>query len=144
MKNLALFIIAFGLIISCSSTRLGNNKTVDLNLKTKDTIVIANKDLEYEIIIIDVGFNSWLASNARPRQFYSQQYLEARNRFWVLEWNLRANNPMRYNPSLYEMTIDYQPNIDYGYEVNYMLFNYLTFFQLNNNTQFGSFTARIQ
>ena len=142
MKNIFFFIFVIISIISCNATQLSNKKASNLDLKTKDTIVIANKDLEYEIIIIDFGFNSWMAANAKPRQFYSQQYLQSRNRSWVLEWNLRANNPMRYNPNLYEMIIDYQPNIDYGYEVNYILFNYLTFFQLNNKTQFGSFSAR--
>ena len=143
MKNGILFVLIFTLIIGCSSTKSNLNRSTELDIKTKDTIVIANKEIEYEIIIIDIGFNSWLASNARPRQFYSLEYLEARNRFWVLEWNSRATNLMRNNTNLYEMLIDYQSNIDYGYEVNYMLFNYLTFFQLRNNTQFGSFMARI-
>lgn len=143
MKNFVFFGLLTLFICSCSSKQFTDKNSVETNSKTKDTIVIANKELEYEVIIIDVGFNAWLASNARPRQFYSQQYMESRNSFWVLEWNLRANNPMRFDRNLYEMPIDYQSNIDYGYEVNYMLFNYLTFFQLRHNTQFGSFVARI-
>ena len=42
------------------------------------------------------------------------------------------------NPLLY-----YENNINYGYEVNYMLFNYLTYFQLSNNIKLGSFAPRI-
>jgi len=41
------------------------------------------------------------------------------------------------------MSIDYQNNIDYGYEVNYMLFNYLSYFQLTNNIRLGGFAPRI-
>jgi hypothetical protein len=39
---------------------------------------------------------------------------------WVGEWNRRVLQPFRYNQNLYEMTINYNQNIDYGYEVNYL------------------------
>ena len=37
--------------------------------------------------------------------------------------------PEIYNPNLYEMTIDYNPTTRYGYEVNYLIYNYLVYFQ---------------
>ncbi|MCY1453149.1 hypothetical protein D9M71_701230 [compost metagenome] len=46
-----------------------------------------------------------------------------------MEWNIRATQPNRYDPNLYEMTIDYQPQIHYGYEVNYLIYNYMIYFQ---------------
>jgi len=101
-----------------------------------DTVRIANDSLEYEVIIIDPGFNSWLVSRARPRGFYGQPYLENKNRFWVMEWNTRVINPQRYG-NLYQMRIDYEQGIDYGYEVNYLLFNYLVYFQITNNQKLG-------
>mgnify|MGYP005845181131 CR=1 FL=1 len=101
-----------------------------------DTVRIANDELEYEIIIIDPGFNSWLASRARPRGFYSQTHLEMKNRIWVREWNSRALQPQRYG-DLYQMQIDYQNGIDYGYEVNYLLYNYLVYFQQSNRQRLG-------
>jgi hypothetical protein len=94
-----------------------------------DTIRIANDELQYEVIIIDPGFSSWLVSRAHPRWYYSQSYLENKNRIYVSEWNRRVMQPQLYNPNLYEMTIDYQPNIDYGYEVNYLIYNYMIYFQ---------------
>ncbi len=122
----------------------GSQKTMNSNpvAATQDTVRIANDSLEYEVIIIDAGFSSWLASRAQPRNYHSQSYLEARNRVWVNEWNLRARQPMRYG-NMYEMEIDYRANIDYGYEVNYLLYNYLTYFQLTNNQRLGGFVARI-
>jgi hypothetical protein len=51
--------------------------------------------------------------------------------------------PLQYNPNLYEMTINYESNIDYGYEVNYMIYNYLFYFQLTNKQQLGGFMPRI-
>ena len=109
----------------------------------KDTVHIENEKLEYDIIIIDPGFSSWFNSYAKPRNFYSQTYLEARNRVWVSEWNTRARNPLQYNSNLYEMQIDYDQGTDYGYEVNYMLYTYLTYFQITNKTSLGGFAARI-
>ena len=106
-----------------------------------DTLRIANDKLDYEIIVIDPGFNSWMLMNARPRGYHSQSYLENRNLSWVLEWNNRARNPRSAN--LFGMPIDYQNGVNYGYEVNYLLYNYLTYFQLKNNIRLGGFVPRI-
>lgn len=131
-------LILMALIFSCKTKTSSTMSTADNEkvLTTNDTIRIANDSLEYEIIIIDPGFNTWLVSRARPRNYYSQQYLEAKNRPWVIEWNIRAQQPQRYG-DLYLMQIDYQPQIDYGYEVNYLLYNYLVYFQQTNNQRLG-------
>jgi hypothetical protein len=100
-------------------------------------VVIANDSLEYEIIIIDIGFTSFLNSNAKPQGYYSQSYLEARNRAWVLEWNNRARNLSQFNPNIYENIVDYQSTIDYGYDVNYKLFNYFLFAQQKYKMNLG-------
>lgn len=142
MKNITL-LLALSIFLWCCNTTKKDFASKKPRLATsKDTIRIANDSLEYEIIIVDIGFNSWLISNAQPRGYYTQTYLESRNKFWVMEWNNRVMSPGRYNPNLYEMTIDYQAGIDYGYEVNYMLFNYLTYFQIVNRQRLGSFEVR--
>jgi len=111
--------------------------------QSSDTIRIANKELEYEIMIIDPGFDSWFRGRAKPRGFHSQYYLESRNIRWVSEWNNRAqfatNNTER---DLFQTQIDYQSGTNYGYEVNYLLYNYLVYFQLTNNIRLGGFTPR--
>lgn len=141
MKKIAVLVILLIIIISCDSSKKFGQKN-NIVAKTNDTVRIANDSLEYEVIIIDPGFNSWLVSTAHPRQFYTQNYMEVRNRFWVQQWNSRVLSPTMNNTQLYEMTIDFQPNINYGYEVNYLLFNYLTYFQIRNKQQLGGFTAR--
>ncbi|MBD3581492.1 hypothetical protein HC229_03155 [Flavobacterium sp. D33] len=108
-----------------------------------DTIRIANDSLEYEILIIDPGFNSWMLTNGRDRGFYSQSYLEGRNIPWVTEWNIRARSPRNFQGDLYTMEIDYRPGINYGYEVNYLLFNYLTYFQLTKDQRLGGPIPRL-
>ena len=108
-----------------------------------DTITIKDDKTEYEIIIIEPGFDFWLQSIARPEGYYSQSYLENRNRIMVIEWNQRVMQPYRYNSNLYELRIDYDPNIDYGYEVNYKLYNYFIYFQRKYNQRLGPFVPRV-
>lgn len=136
MKTYILMISAIlAISISCSQKNTTRQGLAAADV-ANDTVRIANDSLEYEIIIIDPGFNSWLATRARQRGYYSQQYLENKNRFWVTEWNARAMDPRRWN-GMYQMQIDYSPNIDYGYEVNFLLYNYLVYFQLTNNQKLG-------
>ncbi|OXB03548.1 hypothetical protein B0A75_01025 [Flavobacterium oncorhynchi] len=123
-------IFAFILTIVACSTASKNVAAADNSIKKgNDTVRIANDSLEYEVIIIDNGFNTWLASRAYPRNYYSLTYLENKNYLYVTEWNNRAMQPQRYNPNLYEMTIDYRRDIHYGYEVNYLIYNYMIYFQ---------------
>ncbi len=151
MKNL-IYIMAVCVFFAfnCNSTKqvasINDEHTVDERtetIKVNDTVKIANEELEYEIIIIDPGFATWLLTNARPEGFYSQQYLETRNKIYVIEWNQRVQQPFRFNPNLYELRIDYEPHIDYGYEVNYKLYNYFIYFQMRFNQRLGPFIPRI-
>ncbi|WJS92780.1 DUF6146 family protein [Flavobacterium johnsoniae] len=132
MKKCIFILILLATIISCSTASQniasnGNNNAS--SKKTNDTVRIANDSLEYEVIIIDNGFNYWLNSMAFPRNYHSLAFLENKNYQYVTEWNNRVLQPNRYNPNLYEMTIDYQPQIHYGYEVNYLIYNYMIYFQ---------------
>jgi hypothetical protein len=139
-KFLYLVSIASFFLFSCNSNK---NFSAENTEKLKsDTIHISNPDLEYEVIIIDGGFTSWFNSYARPEGYYSQSYLETRNRLWIMEWNNRVRNPMRYG-NMYDMPIDYDNTTNYGYHVNYMIYNYLLYFQITNKQQLGGFQARL-
>jgi len=153
MKKTYLILPIFTLVVliaSCGSTK----ETVDIpgitdaeknafNQTKGDTIQISNEDVEYEIIIIEPGFNVWLQSIARPEGYYSQSFMENRNLLMVMEWNRRVLQPNRFNRNLYELQIDYQQGIDYGYEVNYKLYNYLIYFQRKYRQRLGPFVPRV-
>ena len=124
MKKL-LYIIFIGLVIFSCGTHKKN--LIDNSNLPEHAVRIANDSLEYEIIIIDPGFDTYLATIAKPANFYSQSYYEVKNRFYVTEWNIRAKNPFRYNSSIYENEINYEFDTDYGLEVNYKLYNYFKF-----------------
>lgn len=131
------------LLLSCKPTNKVVNASSETPTKVSDTVRIANEETEYEVIIIDPGFNTFLYSQARPRGFYSEVFLEQRNVIYVNEWNIRARQPMQYDSDLYLMQIDYDPNIHYGYEVNYLLYNYFVYFQLKYKQRLGGFVPRI-
>ena len=122
VKIVAVFCVSL-FVWACGTSQIENNP------KKEDPVVIANDSLEYEIIIIDVGFNTYLNSIAKPPGFHGQKYLELKNRNYVIAWNYRVRNTPRFNASIYQNQIDYDPNIDYGYDVNYKLFNYFEFAQ---------------
>jgi hypothetical protein len=130
MKN-SVYIVAFiAFMIICCSTPKANLSSNGKSVASKnDTIRIANDELQYEVIIIDAGFNTWLNSRAYPRNYHSQSYLENKNRIYVSEWNNRVLQPQRYKRDLYEMSINYDSNVNYGYEVNYLIYNYMIYFQ---------------
>jgi hypothetical protein len=131
MKNIVLAF--FGLLLICCCSQKKSLVTIDSSTESgvaekNDTIRIANDSLQYEIIIIEPGFEAWLTTQ-KPRNYYSLLYLENRNIRFVTEWNNRVSQPYRYDPILYEMRIDYFMHIHYGYEVNYLLYHYFLFFQ---------------
>jgi len=137
MKNLLLILVIVCIAFSCNTskttTKISTKDTENATTKLSDTLHISNDSLEYDVIIIEPGFNTWLISQARPEGFYTQSFLESRNIRYVVEWNRRVLLPNRYNSNLYELQIDYQQGIDYGYDVNYKLYNYFIYFQNNYN-----------
>ncbi len=145
MKKIIPFIIVLIVIVSCKSynnTPTINNDNTN-SLVENDTVIIDSDENDYEIIIIEPGFNAWLASTARPEGYYSQQWLESRNALMVQTWNQRNLQPLTYDPNLYEVRIDYDTRTDYGYEVNYKLYNYFVYFQIKHKQRLSSFAPRI-
>jgi hypothetical protein len=145
MKKIIPFIIVIALIASCKS--YNSNQTInnanENRLIKSDTVSISSDESDYEIIIIEPGFNAWLMGTARPRGFHSQQWLESRNALLVQAWNQRNLQPQTYDPNLYQLRIDYDTRTDYGYEVNYKLYNYFLYFQIKYKQQLTSFIPRI-
>lgn len=83
---------------------------------------------EYEVIVFDPGFESFLATQ-KSKDFYSEWTLKAKNTLMVNEWNSRHLNPMKYNPNIYEVSIDYDSKIEYGLDVEYQLYMFFRFME---------------
>ena len=145
MKNLSLLLIIISFILSCKSPKASKTSKInpDITEVQNDTVRIANDEVEYEIIIFEPGFNAWLQSIAQPVGYYSQEFMESRNNLFVIAWNQRVLQPNLYDPNLYQFPINYQQDVDYGYEVNYKLYNYFIYFQLRYEQQLTGFKPRI-
>ncbi|MEM1001672.1 MAG: DUF6146 family protein [Bacteroidota bacterium] len=131
-------------LLSCGANKNAIPDSTDYEQKQieNDTVSIKSDKLEYEIIIIEPGFNAWLYGTAQPEGYYEQEFLESRNRLFINEWNLRVIQPQSYDPNLYVLRIDYDSKIDYGYELNYKLYNYFIFFQLKYKQKLTAFVPR--
>lgn len=136
LMKYVIIILAFIVgVSSCDTTKSvvrGDSSTNEID---NDTVRIANDSLEYEIIIIEPGFNNWLITQP-PMGYYGQSFLENRNIFLVSEYNRRVYN-INFPRDLYIQEINYDPNIDYGLEVNYLLYNYFRYFQRTYNQNLG-------
>jgi hypothetical protein len=135
MKNLFYLIVLGIFIYSCGSGR--DIKNSPTTATANDTVRISNDSLQYEIIIIEPGFNLFINSLAKPKGFYSQSYLESKNKVLVQDYNSRVRSPQSYNSNLYIQEIDYDPFVNYGYEVNYLLYNYFVYLSHEYNQRFS-------
>ncbi|QNJ98647.1 DUF6146 family protein [Constantimarinum furrinae] len=127
MKYL-IFVLGISLgIYSCNSGKATMSSAEDMSEMKNDTIRIANEELEYEIIILEQGFDRYMSTQP-PESYYSVTFLERKNQFYVMEYNRRVQD-IKYSRILYPQTIEYNPNIRYGLEVNYLLYHYFQFFE---------------
>lgn len=125
------FILLFSLLVfsNCNTTQ-NTTKVADKPVR------ITNEELEYEIIIFDIGFETYLNSIAKPINFYSETSLENKNRHYVSVWNQRVRNPLQHNQNIYQNIIDYDFNTHYGLEVNHKLYNYFKFVEYKYGERF--------
>lgn len=120
MKNL-LSIIILCLLFSNCTTKVPPTK--EENTLTFEK----NDEEEYDIIVLDPQYETYLVSIARPMEFYSENYYKNKNQIYVTEWNLRHSQPFNYDPDFYAVRIDYEPNKDYGMKLEYKLYNFFEF-----------------
>lgn len=146
-KKVLNILVCLTIVIGCGTTKepleISEAEKAVFETEEGEHVKIADEESDYDIIIIDPGFYNWLQSIAKPEGYYSQSFMENRNYLYVLEWNRRSMNPLQYGGDLYQLQIDYDPEIDYGYEVNYKLYNYFIYFQRRYNQRLGPFLPRI-
>lgn len=136
-------LVGFLTLGSCATQQIAAVPDATLTASHSDTVKIANEELEYEIIIFDPGFNAWMLGRAWPRGYYSESFLEVRNRLMVMEWNNRVLQPSRYDPNLYQLRIEFDPTVHYGYEVNYLLYHYFVYFQMTYKQNLSGVPPRL-
>lgn len=94
-------------------------------------ITTRNAKIQYEATVLDAGFDTFVATQP-SKKFFSESSLRAKNILMVNEWNMRYANPTRYDANIYEVNIDYNPNISYGIDVEYTLYMFFRFMEKEN------------
>lgn len=121
MKKYLVILSIVGLFAACSGT-----KSTTRNESSK--IEIAKDSTEYELIVFDPRFNSFMATLPYSKEFYSNSYYQQWNIRYCIEWNIRHSNPLKYG-DFYEVSIPYDSSIDYGLDFNFELYHYFLFIE---------------
>lgn len=126
MKSYILIFISILCIVSCQTN-------VPTSASSDTLTFEKNEQEEYDIIVLDSGYNLYLNSIAKPMNFYSEEYYKSKNQVYVAEWNARHMNPSRYDPNFYSLRIDYDSSNVYGILLEYKLYNYFEYIKWKYN-----------
>ncbi|MBW6536231.1 MAG: hypothetical protein K0B11_14580 [Mariniphaga sp.] len=120
MKQIIFISIALFFVLACST-----QKGVVKIEENKEEMVAVEDSLEYQLETFDAKFETWYALHDNPSQYRSQQYYENWNRQYVNAWNYNSTQPGKR--SFFEPIVGYEPNVDYGFELNHKLFYYFQY-----------------
>jgi hypothetical protein len=124
----AQYIFFIFLFFLCSGAFCQGKK--ERNKQAVDTVSIDS--IEYELLILDPGFESWLITKP-SKEYYSNDYYAYRNRIYVSEWNYRYS--INKSNGEYDSYIDYEPGVEYDLDLNYRLYYYFRYFEEKYGTK---------
>lgn len=119
MKNLILIPALLFVILACS----GQKEATKTNVQLKP----GQDSSEYEILIIEPGFDNWYLTNFSQAKDRSNDYYREQNRNAVISWNNDFLSGRRSN--VISTRIDYQPESDYGIDVNRKMYWYFRYIE---------------
>ena len=119
MKQTLLILGFVVFIYACSSQK---NVTQE---NSHGVEVAAEDSVEYDVEMFDSKFDTWYQIQDSPAKYRSQQYYENWNRQYINAWNAKCAAP----PSGwgFDPVIGFEPNVDYGFELNHKLFYYFQY-----------------
>ena len=118
MKTI-IFILLLGFVFACKTPV----KVTSVNEPQVELQENADS-MEYELWVLDPQFSSWFAAHLRPG-YHSLQYYRMWNLRYATDWNTRYFSGGYHN--YFELPIEYDPNIDYGLEVEEELYYYFVY-----------------
>lgn len=93
-----------------------------LQVQDENLIDIAQNEEEYELIVLDPGFETWFITTWSPAKDRSKEYYALWNQHYVTEWNYKAACP--HSSNFFDIMIHYDPTLDYGMEIERKLYYY--------------------
>lgn len=93
-----------------------------LAVKDKNLLEIEQNEEEYELLVLDPGFETWFLTTWSPAKDRNPSYYKMWNQRYVNAWNYQATRPHSFK--VFDSTIQYDATIDYGMEVERKLYYY--------------------
>ena len=123
--NIGVIILMSAILTASCGVFKSDKMSGRVGLKHGTDMVESKDSLEYELIIIDNGFDTWLLKNDHMKGQYENTHLQNLNSIYSNTWNqLYMTGDRRI-----ESYIDYDTRIDYGFDFNYKLFMYFKYFE---------------
>jgi uncharacterized protein YcfL len=124
MKNIFLLAIFSILIFAC---------TVKKDIVRIDGPMQLDDSVQYELIINEPGYDSWMATNSKPEWYHEKAYYRNWNNTYTVEFNSRVRQTSSGHP--FVEIINYDPQIDYGLDIDYRLYWYFKYIEHKYNTR---------
>lgn len=119
MRTVVLSLIVILIVVACSTQKATIKTNKPANEKAE------NDSIEYAMKTFDGKFDSWYEMQKSQATDRLQEYYEFWNQKYVSAWNAKAASG-QYG-SFFEPINGYEPNIDYGFELNHRLFYYFQY-----------------
>jgi hypothetical protein len=95
-------------------------------VKTSAALVPESQDSTiYELVINDIHFDNWYLLNYSDAKDRTEEYYHSKNLIAVSNWNYIYRMGQHYD--VIDSYINYEPQLDYGIEVNRRLYWYFAF-----------------
>ena len=119
-------VMIMSIIVATSCGVFGPDKMSGrIGLKYDANATEQGDSLEYDLLIIDHGFDSWFIKNGHMKSLHSNGHLQSMNSIYASTWNRMYMTGDRR----VESYLDYDSRVDYGFEFNYKLFMYFKYFE---------------
>jgi len=116
VKSSMFIILAIVFAIACNTSK---------HAEGDHTRIEENDSTEYDLIVLEPGFDSWYVMHDQPSKYRSIEYYRNWNIRYVSDWNYRVSRPSRTN--FFLDLINYDVNEKYPFELEHKLFYYFMF-----------------
>lgn len=120
MKKITYLLLLLSIVYGCSSYSAFKTP---VPLQDEKNELAVKDSVEYELLILDTGFESWFATRNMISTAHTNNYYRNWNQFYVMEWNQLY---FQGHPCI-DNYIDYDQFEEYGLEINYKLYHYFQF-----------------
>lgn len=117
MKTIFIFLVSLSINFCFAQN---DSTSIEIATEVSDTV-------QYELIIIEPGFDAWFATNRKPIWYHEETYYKNYNQLYLNEWNNRVRS-IEYDVP-YDNIIHYDYLTEYGKDLEFTLYWYFKFME---------------